>query len=73
MRGRYTGTIPTTFAAPVGELKPGDVFDLPTGAEKRFLQHGLVEPSDKAAKELYAHMTAPPEPLASAADETSTN
>lgn len=62
MRGRYTGTMPTTFDPPVGPLDPGAVFDLPPGREKSFLQHGLIEPADKAAKDFYTAMTAPPEP-----------
>lgn len=57
MRGRYVGPITTTFEAPVGVVHYGDEFDLPKGREKSFLQHGYIEPADKAAKDLYKSMT----------------
>lgn len=59
MRGRYTGSVTTTFDPPVGAVYFGAEFDLPAGREQSFLQHGHVEPADKAAKELYAKMNAP--------------
>lgn len=57
MRGRYVGPVETTFDAPVGTVLYGDEFAIPAGRERSFLQHGYVEPADKAAKELYAKMT----------------
>ena len=64
MKLRYTGEVPTTFLGgdgfTTGEVAPGATFDVPDEQGRRFLQHGLVEPADKAAKALYAQMTAPP-------------
>ncbi|WAL67146.1 hypothetical protein ORV05_04980 [Amycolatopsis cynarae] len=63
MRGRYTGTLPVAFEAPVGAQGLGDEFDLPPGRETAFLQHGHVEPADEEAQAFYAAMTEPePEP-----------
>jgi hypothetical protein len=54
MRARYTGSVVTTFEAPVGVVHHGDEFDLPKGRERAFLQHGHIEPADKPAKDFVA-------------------
>jgi len=62
MRGRYVGSIAVTFDPPVGAVRPGDVFDLPAGREKSFLQHGHIEPADKAAKDFLNKGATPIDP-----------
>lgn len=51
MRGRYIGPVAVSFEPPVGAVRYGDVFELPPGREQSFLQHGHIEPADKAAKD----------------------
>jgi hypothetical protein len=63
MKLRYTGTVPTSFYGSnhaTGEVSPGATFDVPDEQGRRFLQHGLIEPVDKAAKALWAEMTKRP-------------
>lgn len=44
MKLRYVGTTPVTFTqSPVGEVFPGDVFEVPDDKAEAYLAHALIE------------------------------
>ena len=59
MKLRYVGITPVTFTqSSVGEVAPGDVFEVPDDQAEAFLAHGLIEQvpakAGKTRKELPA-------------------
>lgn len=42
-RFTYVGPIPVVFDPPVGEVKPGDEFEVPDEMGQSFAQHGHIE------------------------------
>jgi hypothetical protein len=75
MKLRYTGPIPVVFTnSPVGEVFPGQEFEVPDSAAESLLAHGHVDkvPAKpvKARKELPAAKSAPVAVEAASAAET---
>lgn len=66
MRLRYTGTIPVTFASPVGEVQPDGEFDVPDADAQTYLARTDLEAVDPAPEPEQEAAPAKPKPTRAA-------